>query len=383
MTAPVDPAGLGPGVASGERFASRDDILERSARAAAAFAEAGVGPGDTVALVLRNDIAFFEATLAAGALGSYAVPVNWHYRADEAGYILGNSAAKVVVAHADLIPQIAAAVPQDATLVGVTTPPELADAYNTPADRCRPPGGTLEWETWVGAHPPLQRRHQAPPSMIYTSGTTGRPKGVRRAPYRAENLPSLAELSRQVLGIEAGMRTVIPAPLYHTAPNTYALAALLAGGTVALQARFDPVGLVELIGRFAITHLQVVPTMFVRLLQLSDTQRAAAKVSSLRHVVHAAAPCPPGVKAAMIDWWGPIITEYYGCTESGIITACTSQQWLAHPGSVGRPVTGAEVKILDADRQALAWDTRGALGSQPGVRPLRLLPRQHGPRRRP
>jgi long-chain acyl-CoA synthetase len=189
--------------------------------------------------------------------------------------------------------------------------------------------------------------------MIYTSGTTGRPKGVRRQPTPPEQQAAGVARLAQIFGIKPGMRIAVTGPMYHSAPNAYGRAAANECGLVVLQPRFDPGELLALIERHCLTGLHLVPTMFVRLLRLPDAVKRKYDVSSLRFVVHAGAPCPVDVKRAMIDWWGPVITEYYGSTESGPVTFCTSAEYLAHPGTVGRPVSEAELVIMNDTGQVL------------------------------
>lgn len=333
------------GVWLDDRFVGRDKIIERAGRATTGFASVGVGMGDAVALLLRNDIAFFEASLGVGALGAYAVPINWHAKAEEIAHVLADSSAKAVVVHEDLLDTLLEVAPTTLTILVVPTP-GIADLKSR-ADQPQ----LHEWDEWLSGHEPFTgRRAQAPASMIYTSGTTGRAKGVRRKPLNADQIEALRQVNSDVLGIVAGMRTVIPAPLYHSAPNTYALSALRGRGLVVLQGRFDAEELLALIERHSINRVQVVPTMFIRLLALDDAIKKRYDLSSLEHVVHAAAPCPIDVKRAMIDWWGPIIFEYYGSTESGPVTACNSEDWLAHPGTVGRAVNGALLRVIDGAR---------------------------------
>jgi long-chain acyl-CoA synthetase len=191
--------------------------------------------------------------------------------------------------------------------------------------------------------------------MIYTSGTTGKPKGVRRLPLDGSNPDAitLAIETARALGMSPGMRTVVTGPMYHTAPNSYSLTAARLGAFLVLQARFEPEDLLRIVEEQRITHLHMVPTMFTRLLKLPDDVRGRYDVSSLQHVVHAAAPCPPEVKRRMIEWWGPVIWEYYGGTETGAVVACDSEEWLAHPGTVGRPIATATVRIYDDDGNVL------------------------------
>jgi long-chain acyl-CoA synthetase len=345
----------GGGIVLGDAEVTRAEVMEASRRAATGLASLGVGAGDSVAILLRNDIPFFEVTLATRSLGAYAVPINWHWRSGEIEHVLVDSGAKVLMVHADLLDEARAVVPDGVAVLVAPTPPVLADAFGIDEDRCRVSDGDTDWGRWLaGFEPWAKPRGGAAVSMIYTSGTTGKPKGVRRAPFTAEQAASLIEINEQVLGIVPGMRTLIPAPMYHSFGNAYAVSALLVRAHVVLQPRFEPEQLLALVEAHRITRLFMVPTMFVRLLQLPEEVRGRYDLSSLEHVVHSAAPCPIEVKRAMIDWWGPVITEFYGSTESGPATACTSAEWLAKPGTVGHTVAGSEVVILGPDQQALA-----------------------------
>ena len=334
------------GFISGGRYCSAEEFGERVARAQTVLAGFGVGEGDAVAIMLRNDFPFIIASYAASALGAVAVPVNWHYRSGEVSFILEDSGATVLVVHADLL----GAVPTGFPVLVVDTPPEIAAAYGI-AETPAPPGCSWDLalaaaEPWTGDPLP------APPSMIYTSGTTGKPKGVRRF-SRMDPENSVVAAGLAVLGVALGMRTVVCGPMYHTAPNVFALVAGRTGGLVILQAKFDPEELLALVERHAIGALHLVPTMMVRLLRLSEEVRLRYDLSSLRSVTHAAAPCPPEVKRQCIEWLGPIVNEYYGGTETGVVAACNSEEWLAHPGTVGKAVPGCPVKIFDPDGREL------------------------------
>jgi long-chain acyl-CoA synthetase len=343
-------------VISGEREISREMLLGRALRAAGGFAALGVAPGGTVALVLRNDFPFFEASYAAQMLGAYCVPVNWHGKAPEIGYVLRDCGAKVVVAHADLLPQILPVLSGGVTLLTVPTPPEIAAAYALPADQCAAPAGAAVWDEWLTGYAPLANPGVGGiSSMIYTSGTTGNPKGVKRLNLGPEFVQIVGVVAREVLGFEPEkpVRTVITGPLYHSAPNFYGLHAVREGALAILEPRFDPEELLRLIEQYRITHLHVVPTMFVRLLHLSEEVRKRYDLSSLVRVVHGAAPCPMHVKQAMIDWWGPVITEYYGGTETGFVTFHTTEEALRKPGTVGRPLPGVIIRVYDDDGREL------------------------------
>ena len=319
----------------------------------------GVGRGDLVALYLRNDLAFFEASFAAGLVGAYPTPVNWHYTPTEARYLFENSGAKVIVIHADLLAPIRAAIPQGVTVLTVDTPPELRDAYAIAPAACQASGESPRWDDWLNGFAPLAEPPQeAPGAVIYTSGTTGHPKGVRRNPPTPAQVAATLRTLSLVFDLSAEKAdriiSLMAGPMYHSAPNSYGLVAARIGATVHLQPRFDAEDLLRRIETDRITHIHMVPIMFNRLLKLPDEVKRKYDLSSLEFIVHAAAPCPAPIKRAMIEWWGPIINEYYGSTETGAVVFCTSPQWLAHPGTVGRALPEADVRVIDAQGATLS-----------------------------
>jgi long-chain acyl-CoA synthetase len=341
-------------IISGARERTRDQLFARASRASTAFDAIGVGPGDSVALMLRNDFPFLETAFAVGRLGAHAVPINWHFLADEAEHILRDSGAKAVVVHADLLPQIEATIPSHVEVLVVETPPEIARAHGVSGENARVPEGRIDYEDWLTSQEEWdQAPRSSPGSMIYTSGTTGKPKGVRRKPPTGEQMQLGRKVGAEIYGFGPDARAVVTGPMYHIAPNVFALAIAALGDRLVLQPKFDPLELLGLIEEHAITTLNIVPTMFVRLLRLPKDERERFNLSSLTHVVHNAAPCPPDVKRAMIEWWGPVIIELYGGTESGPAAACNSEEWLAHPGTVGRAVEGSRLHVLDDEGNTL------------------------------
>ncbi|HEX5380299.1 MAG TPA: acyl-CoA synthetase [Phenylobacterium sp.] len=345
-------------VISGERRLSTQDLEVRAARAATGLASLGVGRGDLIAIYLRNDLPFFEATFAAGLLGAYPTPVNWHYAEAEARYLFENSGARAIIIHADLIPAIRAALPEGVPVLVVATPPEIAQAYGI--DAAPTPAGMIDWASWLEGFAPYEASGaDGPGTIIYTSGTTGHPKGVRRR----QPTPEQAAVAGQSLAYAFGFAdwmtrpgeivTVITGPMYHSAPNAYGVFGARLGARVILEPRFDPEELLAMIDRHKVTHIHMVPIMFNRLLRLPDEVKARYDLSSLKFVVHAAAPCPAPIKRAMIEWWGPVINEYYGSTETGAVVFCTSQEWLDHPGTVGKAMPGSDVRVIDADGNSL------------------------------
>jgi long-chain acyl-CoA synthetase len=342
------PQPLFKGLVSGAQQVSQAGFELRALKAAAGFAALGLKQGDCVAILMRNDIPFLEASLAAVRLGAYAVPINWHFKPDEVGYILQDCGARVLVAHRDLLEEVAGVLPPGLRILAVETPDEVRCAYGIAPSphQVMAPG----WSQWLGAYEPWQGA-PAPQlsSMIYTSGTTGRPKGVRRDPFPASSEATVASYRARVYGLVPGVRTLMPGPLYHSAPNAFAMRAARLADVLILMPRFDPEEFLALVDRQRIDTLFMVPTMFVRLLKLPSDVRARYDLSCLKFVMHAAAPCPPDVKAAMIAWWGPVLHEFYGSTESGAVTVVDSHDWLARRGTVGRAIEGGEIRILAED----------------------------------
>lgn len=335
-------------VVSGTRQVPGAAVLDDARRLATRLQEAGVGPGDRVALLLRNDIAFMTATLATTALGGVAVPVNWHFTAREAAYVIDDCDAKALIIHADLLHQLGPLFPpgllSGLLVVVVEVPEEIATAYRiAPEDCCPSPGSETLSEViatcspWNGETPPPTT------AMLYTSGTTGNPKGVLRLGPSTPNRYGYNGL------FDAEARVLLPTPLYHSAPNRFAVMTFHQKGTLVLMPRFDPEETLRLIAHHRVNTMFIVPTMFVRLLKLPEAVKARYDLSSLRHVVCAGAPCPPAVKRAMLDWWGDCIYEFYGSTETGAMTWATPQDARDRPGTVGRALPPARLMIIDEE----------------------------------
>ncbi|MCP5181880.1 MAG: AMP-binding protein [Pseudomonadales bacterium] len=338
----------------GDTAVDSSELERRARQVASGFESLGIRAGDGVAIYLRNDYAFFEASLGAGILGAYPVAVNWHYTPAEAEYLLVDSAARVLVIHADLLAGIRQVIPENVHVLVVPVPKEIQTAYGLTDAACRVAAGETNWNTWRDGFADTQRPPSPMPStIIYTSGTTGRPKGVRRPTATPEQAAVTFRMLAQSYGfsdyLDRGheITTAIVGPIYHSAPNAHANFCFRHGANIVITPRFDPEALLALIEHHRITHLNMVPIMFNRLLKLPDDVKQRYDVSSLRFVAHAAAPVSPPIKRAMIEWWGPVINEYYGSTEMGNVTFCTAEEWLAHPGSVGRLMPGAVVKVID------------------------------------
>jgi long-chain acyl-CoA synthetase len=348
------------GIISGERRRSHAEAAERAARMAGGFEKLGVNQGDSVCILMRNDIAFVESAYAAMQLGAYAVPINWHFKPEEINYILEDSGTRVLIGHADLLHQLRGAVPAGVTVLSVLTPPEILANYKIDFDHLVAPDFAIDLESWLQQQRPYDGpTRPSPQNMIYTSGTTGHPKGVRRQAPTPEQSAFSEQMRAMIYGLKPGARALLPGPLYHSAPNSFGLRAGRLGGALVLMPRFEPEEFLRLVELERIDTIFMVPTMFIRLMKLPDSVRGKYDVSSLRHVIHAAAPCPAEVKRAMIEWWGPVIYEFYGSTESGAVTFANSQDALKKPGTVGKIAPGAELRFIGEDGRALA---RGEIG---------------------
>ncbi|NCU10677.1 MAG: acyl-CoA synthetase [Sphingomonadaceae bacterium] len=317
LTAPDRPAVIMTDGSPGLTYAQLEDRANRGARLIRSL---GIGTGQTIAYWLPNCPEVFEVYWAGQRAGLYVTPIATALTGAEADYIVENSGARLVVVS-----------------------PEIAGL----AALSRPAGVTIltleEWRTALDSQPPGPIADEAPGfHMVYSSGTTGRPKGIR-LPLPQGAVTDLHQLAAQIegrYGLGPQDTYLSPAPLYHTAPLAYTTAAHRLGATVVLMPKFDPEEWLRAVERYRVTMTQMVPTMFVRLLKLPEDVRKAYDLSSLRHVIHAAAPCPVPVKHAMIEWLGPILYEYYGGSEGNGSTGITSEEWLRKPGSVGKATWG-------------------------------------------
>lgn len=352
------------------------------ARCATSLRASGVGEGDTVGLLLRNEPRLLVAVLAARLVGAYAVPVNWHFRAEEAAAIVADSGMRLLLVHASLLEGVRAALPSELVVVVLDDTPALAHDYALPSGppchappsaapapeappaglSARPaPAAVHHWETWLAAVPKPFAPARPRSSMSYTSGTTGQPKGVRREPMSPLHVQRVAEVNRVAFGLEPGARAMVITPLYHSAPGAYALQALAVAEMLVVEPRFDAARCLALIERHRISHLYLVPTLMHRLLKLPAQVRERHDLSSLRFVLHGAAPCPPAVKRGLIEWWGPVVHEFYGGGEAGPVAAIGSADWLRKPGSVGRLVPHARVCIADDQGRELPSGATGTI----------------------
>jgi long-chain acyl-CoA synthetase len=340
--APDRSAAIMAGTGRRTTFAELDAASNRLAHL---LRERGVVASDALAIFAENHFRFLEVAWAAQRAGLYYTAINSHLTAEEASYIANDCGASTVVS---------------TTALAAVAAPAFSEASSRKIRVRLLLGGELagweRYETVVDVQPSNAIADEAEGDfLLYSSGTTGRPKGIKR-PLTLAPLgegPPAAVPFLHALGFRAGDVYLCPAPLYHAAPLAWSMGAQRLGGTVVVMERFDPAEALALIERHRVTHAQFVPTMFVRMLKLSEEERAAHDLSSLKAVVHAAAPCPVEVKQAMIDWWGPIISEYYSATEGVGATFITSPEWLAHRGSVGKAMLGLP-HVLDDEGKELA-----------------------------
>lgn len=327
-----------------------------SNQGAQALRHLGIGPGGSIALLMENRLEFMEICWSAHRAGVFYTAISRYLQPDEISYIVRDCGAKVLIIsgkYADQVPALKSAL-GDVAIYCVDAPPE----------------GCADWQALLAQMPTTPIADQyAGADVLYSSGTTGRPKGITRV--FADNpidymMPLLNLLAVQMCGIGADSTYLSPAPLYHAAPLRFVMTAAQVGATVIIMEKFDPETFLALIEKHHVTHTQLVPTMFVRMLKLPDAVRLKYDMSSLQAAVHAAAPCPVEIKRQMIDWWGPILIEYYAGSEANGVTLATSQEWLEHPGSVGKSLMGP-IRILDEDRQELPQGRIGAVYFDSGI----------------
>lgn len=331
------------------------ELNERSNQLAHALFDAGLRPGDHLALFLENHIAFFEVIWACLRSGLYLTPINRHLSASEAAYIVDDCDAKALIASASL---------DQSLKLG-----ELSQRCNVKFSIGGAIGGFSDYDLSIGDKSNENIAEERTGSMmLYSSGTTGRPKGIQRMPSDlppSKGNPSV-KLFADLYGFDVDTIYMSTAPLYHGAPIAFANATIQGGGTVIMMDKFEAETALQLIDRYRVTHSQWVPTMFVRLLKLPLEVRNKYDLSSQRYAIHAAAPCPVDVKRQMIDWWGPVIEEYYTSTETAGLTTISSEEWLTHQGSVGR-AHGKPFHICDEAGNELPKGAPGLIYAEPAV----------------
>ncbi len=326
-------------------------FAERSTRLLTALLAAGLRPGDTLAVVAGNQSEYFEIMMACAHGGFVYVPVNWHWVAEEIAYVLDDADARAVIVDARFIETAADAIRRARSVdlallvsIGLVDPPAPFTDYEAilaSGSTQAPP------DQWLGG------------PMFYTSGTTGRPKGVVGALTGGPDLPSeimtlVAAGAKQYA--PPGGRSLLCGPIYHSAQWAFTFLPLINGSSVVMQQSSDPAETLALIDRHRITNVHLVPTQMKRLLSLPEATRRRFDGTSLQAVWHGAAPCPPDVKRRLIDWWGPIVSEYYGATEGGFVSAISAAEWLRKGGSVGRPLDTVDVVVVGDDGPVVAGD---------------------------
>ena len=325
-------------------------LEERGNQCAHMFREKGLKIGDHIALYMENNRHFLEICSAASRSGIIYTPISSYLKISEIEYIVNNSRAKLFITserNSEVASKLIKLTPNVTTHLMVGEP---TSGYNS-------------YEESIALHPITPIKDQlAGADMLYSSGTTGRPKGIK---ITVEPLPygEIPDGSKGLLALfkyNEEMIYLSPAPLYHAAPLRFSMGVLYAGGTVIVMERFDALQSLELIEEYKATHSQWVPTMFVRMLKLSEEERNKFDVSSMKVAIHAAAPIPIPVKEKMISWWGPVLVEYYGGTEGNGLTYINSKDWLSHRGSVGRAILG-KAHILDEKDKELPFGEQGVI----------------------
>jgi long-chain acyl-CoA synthetase len=316
------------------------EVLGRGTRLAGGLRRLGLEEGGVVAVLLRNDPIFADVVFACRTAGVYYCPINWHFTAEEVRFLLEDSGARVLIVDADLLEPVRAVIPAGVTVLTVN-----GAGNGTAAD-------AIAYESWLDAQLPYDGPRVAPRGhLAYTSGTTGRPKGVlRRAVPLAELEDQTARMRSVVakaIGIVPGCRALMSAPLYHSAPGVFIQNALQMAERLVLTPRFDAEQVLALVEQHRIDVLYLVPIMYVRLLKLPPEVRARYDLSSIRFVASTGSPCSPEVKSGMLDWFGPVIHETYASSEAGMVTVATPEDATSRPGTAGRPVDDASVRIID------------------------------------
>jgi long-chain acyl-CoA synthetase len=336
---PEKPAYIMAGTGETVTYGALENATNRLAQL---FRARGLKPGDHIALLMENQKRFYEVCWAAQRAGLYFTAISTRLTAPEAAYIVNDCGARLLVA-SNAMGKVAAGLPGQVPAVETLLMTDGA----LPGFEC--------YEDAVAAMPAERIADETSGvDMLYSSGTTGRPKGVK-LPLSGEPIDFVSAqgmASRMLYGFDETTVYLSPAPLYHAAPLRFNMWVMRVGGTCVIMEHFDPEEFLRLVEAYRVTHTQLVPTMFVRMLKLPEAVRMKYDVSSLKVAIHAAAPCPIEVKRAMIGWWGPILMEYYAGTEGNGSTFINSEDWLKHPGSVGRSLV-ARLHIVGENDEEL------------------------------
>jgi acyl-CoA synthetase (AMP-forming)/AMP-acid ligase II len=352
VTAPDRPAVV---VGGSGAVLTYGQLEARSNRVAHVLRDHGVGLGDHVALVVENGTEFFEVMWGALRAGIYVTPVNWHLNPTEMAYIVDDCGASLLFGSAEQLARLGD---------GVDLPRERRIAVGAAVP------GLAAYEDVLAAASDQPIADESEGSyMFYSSGTTGRPKGIKPPTIggRLGEPSAFTGLMTVFFGVDESSVYLSPSPLYHAAPAGWTTGAHRLGATTVVMERFDPIETLRLIERHRVTHVQFVPTHMVRLLKLPEEERSRFDLSSLRYVIHAAAPCPPEVKRAFIEWVGPKVHEYYSGSEGAGFCIIGPEEWLEHPGSVGKSLLGP-AHICDPDGRELGPREEGQVWFQPPSR---------------
>lgn len=341
-------------------------VIGREASCAASWLQSkDIGKSDVVALLSWNDTLVFVVAQACALIGARLVPLNWHLTAPELRYILADSGARALFGHSHLIALAALESGDNLTVVSVPAAPELARQFKGFSEEREDVGNWTDWKEILSFSPYVGgSAANKSDNIFYTSGTTGKPKGVVKRPPtddigRAANLRSVRGFGLDQA--EPGQLAIACCPLYHSAPFAHAMMSWNAGLDVVVMPRFDAREFLKIAAQSRAAYTHMVPTMFVRLLELPEKERNEFDPSHLVAVAHGAASCSIPVKRRMIEWWGPVIREYYAATETGIVTASTSEQWISRPGTVGQVVEGADIRVIGEDGAELRAGQNGRL----------------------
>ncbi|MEU7141514.1 AMP-binding protein [Nocardia sp. NPDC046473] len=349
-----------PTLVCGARTRTQPEALLRAGRLGSAILAAGIDRGDKCVIMARNDLEFLEVSVGIASTGANPLPINTRWTASEVAHVLTDAQVRLIFSHTEFVPVLEAArelAGSQARIVEIAMPPELLTEGGWNLALAEPTGRHDLLEDWIAAHPEpvghIEGAIAQSMGVIYTSGTTGKPKGVAREQMTPHQLLSIAGATAERMGLAPGVPMLVAGPLYHTSPNAVAVLGLRIGADIVIMPKWDAQKFLQLVDHHRIQQVKIVPTMVSRILSVPAEVRATYDLSSLTHVIHSAAPCPPALKRAAIDLFGDALWEFYGCSEAGTITWISAAEWLDHPGSVGHATDGSAVHIGDEHGNAL------------------------------